>query len=294
MVSARIPPIVTQDFRVFSVVPKTPALDAVVMADRAGRERVLMLAAVELMQLIGEEIWITLYAPNGGWPMVKLDAHTGAILRRETTEPDPLAGEPLLGELGSRCPSCGESLSTRPSRKTRCPKCRLAIVVRKRPQDRLTVLATEADAREIDEQWLVTRGLSGRPQHNVVRKDRLLRALTRAAQALEWADYCSKLVDLAQVFERERDWSQAITYGAGALYLSAAGPCSGGFDEQFGLLPPGLVGLVAGIVADAEWSASDLEARYLSAAEQQRLICTAPLDPVAAWREARVQLLDDG
>jgi uncharacterized Zn finger protein (UPF0148 family) len=51
------------------------------------------------------------------------------------------------------CPYCEEPLPKRPKRKTICPHCGNAIYVRVRPLDRARVLLTEAQTRQVENEW---------------------------------------------------------------------------------------------------------------------------------------------
>ena len=51
------------------------------------------------------------------------------------------------------CPYCKVQLAKRPQRKKKCPSCGNFIFVRTLPTTREKVLATEAEARRIDEEW---------------------------------------------------------------------------------------------------------------------------------------------
>jgi len=55
------------------------------------------------------------------------------------------------------CPYCNAKLAKRPQRKKKCPSCGNFIFVRTLPTTREKVLATEAEARRIDEEWAQRR-----------------------------------------------------------------------------------------------------------------------------------------
>lgn len=60
----------------------------------------------------------------------------------------------------AECPSCHKSLFKIPGAKTKCPHCGVAMFVRTRPQDRVRMVVTKADADEIDKDWAVCGGIT--------------------------------------------------------------------------------------------------------------------------------------
>ena len=132
--------------------------------------------------------------------------------------PSPVDGLPLLGELADVCPSCHAALAKRPQRKTKCKACGVFIYCKSRPQDRVKVLVTEADAAEIEEQWKIKQGFSGRPEYNVERKAELALELAKDASERNWGCYCGHLIRLAEIAEREGDLRLAAEYYGRSVY----------------------------------------------------------------------------
>lgn len=189
----------------------------------------------------------------------------------------------LLGELADICPACRAALFKRPQRKTRCRACGANILLKMRPQDRARVLVTEADALEIEQQWLIVHGLSGRPEHNVERKAELRRSLDVAMRQSNWGIYYGHLIELGQIHEREGDAKGALELLGGALFLGAAGASNPGFDLRMRDLAPGAVAAL-----DIAWEAlgstmAELREIVVASAHAHRLISNAPLSPEAAW-----------
>lgn len=79
-----IPPIVTDEGVIFFVTKKTDVLDVLFMTDRDDTTRLVLAGTFRMMQLIDNELWVTLWGPPGSWPVVRLDARNGRMLARGT------------------------------------------------------------------------------------------------------------------------------------------------------------------------------------------------------------------
>lgn len=97
----------------------------------------------------------------GNVAIVSAPQTIGAGMRIQSVAPVRLARLSVaeaFDNVDAICPNCNHGLEKRPGRKKKCPHCGQFIYVRTRPSDGKKVLATEAQAEQIAEQWFISRG----------------------------------------------------------------------------------------------------------------------------------------
>jgi predicted nucleic acid-binding Zn-ribbon protein len=60
-----------------------------------------------------------------------------------------------LDQRKPECPYCHGALKKIPSKKTKCPQCGNSMFVRTRPRDRVRVVVTDQEAKNIENEWIV-------------------------------------------------------------------------------------------------------------------------------------------
>ena len=162
----------------------------------------------------------------------------------------PASEEPsqfaAIGNIDAICPYCNQVLKKKPGRKKKCPSCSQFIYVRTRPSDKKQVLATEAQAEQIEEQWSVVNGTHdtylrvkrrfaeektrlatrfGRePSDNDVQWGLLNQELLEHVQQRNWGLFRNTKFAMAEILRKENRLPAALGGYLEVCYLDLNGP----------------------------------------------------------------------
>jgi hypothetical protein len=173
-------------------------------------------------------------------------------------QPADLGIAGAIGNLDAVCPHCNRGLDKKPERKKKCPYCGQFMQVRTRPSDGKKVLVTEAQAEQIEEQWLIIHGgthdayleakgrvvekkvkLAARfaeekamlaerfgrePSDNDVQWGLLNEELLNHAQHQNWGFFRNTKLTMAEILRKEGRSTQALGLYLEVCYLDLNGP----------------------------------------------------------------------
>lgn len=231
-----------------------------------------------------------------------------------------------IGNVDSICPYCNQALEKRPSRKTKCPHCGNDIYARTRPSDQKKVLVTEAQAQEIDEQWMKKNGTYDAYLEEQAEFQRTKAELTKLfgheasdrdvywaiynqksidhAQAMNWGLYRNTRFDMGELLRKENNNAQALNMFIEVSYLDANGPANRGgissnpqllkkyppFDREMAVQAPGVVDRIEKLAKLLDLSDAALKKRYLEIAGEIQQLLDLSISPEKAWQDYRKEL----
>lgn len=226
-----------------------------------------------------------------------------------------------LGNLETICPNCSQYLGKRPGKKAKCPQCGQFIYIRTRPSDKQRVLVTEAQAKEVDEQWSIVNGahenfskairefdeeraslrqLLGRePSENDVKWSLLNKMLPIHASQQNWGLFRNAKFELGEIQRKEGNPTDSLGLYLEVCYLDLNGPNNiGGIKDPVLLrklppwdpkdpsaeLAPGIIDRIYRIILKTEMEKNIVEELYLQRTEEIYNSLRLPLSPAGLWR----------
>lgn len=234
----------------------------------------------------------------------------------------------LIGQAEDFCPSCGCALDRRPKRKAKCPHCGDPIHVKTRPQDRIRVLVTKAQADALQIEWTIypreipfaidptsrefsvmsaalTKRFLKQPSEADVVWGCLNARTLKYVEERAWGSYSRNLLQLGLALVRERKHGHAMKFFLAHAYMALNGPINAmraetndkvsyegaRFDPQSASIPDYVVGQIARSLLICRFSYSIAFSTFCEEASYIRRAFPASLDPADLWQTFSIQLI---